>query len=390
MPSVRPRRLGAVVELARRLDTRVGRTWRPDARRIVVNVRTPMNLATLAPIIARMQEDARIAFCLTASEGASAAPAAAPGPLPHLRRITPRAALMQRFDAYLAADFVWLPLPRGTRRVQTFHGVAGKYRTVYDGPSRPMPEWDRFFFINEHRWRRFVESGAIPADSPAARLVGMPRVDCLVDGSLDRDAVLRDLGVDPSRTTVLYAPTWTAHSSVAVMGEELVRRLAAAGHAVIVKLHDRSRDPRAANSGGVDWGARLEPLARASGGMLATGADASPYLAACDVLVTDHSSVAFEYLLLDRPVVRIEMPELIARADIEPTYVELLASASTSVRTAAEAVAVVERACAAPMEHSASRRGVAREMFYRPGTATDRAVRNLYELIELPPPTPDP
>jgi CDP-glycerol glycerophosphotransferase len=211
----------------------------------------------------------------------------------------------------------------------------------------------------------------------------MPKVDCLVDGSLRRDEVLTSIGIDPARRTVLYAPTWSAYSSLPMMGEEIVRRLTEAGYAVIVKLHDRSRDVREVNSGGVDWGDRLAPLLRAGGGVLATGANASRYLAASDVLISDHSSVAFEFLLLDRPVLRIHVPELIARTDIEPLYVEMLAKASTTIRAGREVVTAVEDCLADPDRQSAERRAVAAEMFHDPGTATSRAVKEIYETIEL-------
>ena len=112
---------------------------------------------------------------------------------------------------------------------------------------------------------------------------------------------------------------------------------------MIVKLHDRSRDLQYVNSGGVDWGARLEPLLQSFGGVLAKGNNSSPYLAAADVMITDHSSVGFEYLLLDRPLIRIHVPELIKNTDIEPSYVDLLASASTSVNNVDETMAAVER-----------------------------------------------
>jgi len=215
--------------------------------------------------------------------------------------------------------------------------------------------------------------------------VGYPKLDCLVDGSLDRDEILRSLGIDPGRRTVLYAPTWSQYSSLNDIGEELVRRLCEAGYAVIVKLHDRSRDGAQIHSGGVDWVSRLKPLLDKYNGHLASGSDASPYLAAADALITDHSSVGFEYLLLDRPLIRIESPELIAATNIHPAYVSLMAEASTTVRNVAEALIAVERGLAAPRDKAASRKAVADELFYRPGTATRRAVRELYEVIELDP-----
>jgi CDP-glycerol glycerophosphotransferase len=287
------------------------------------------------------------------------------------------------FEAYLTADFLWARLPRGTRRVQTFHGVAGKYRTVYDSPADSMRGWDRLFFINKRRLQNFVDTGAVDADSPAIRLIGMPRLDCLVDGSFQRDEILKSIGIDPSRKTVLYAPTWSRYSSVATMGEDIVKRLGAAGYAVIVKLHDRSRQADDYHSGGVDWGERLEPLLKKTGGVLASGSNSSTYLAAADVLITDHSSVGFEYLLLDRPLIRIHVPELLEKTDIEPVYVQLMSEAATSVHNIDELAAAVDQNFADPAAKSASRQYVAGEMFYKPGTATERAVKELCELMEL-------
>jgi hypothetical protein len=380
------RGIRSLVGLARQSDKWLSRTRRPESRRIVVNARTPMNYATLAPVVERLQKDPRVEIFFTSSDSPGRTSEIFADAKPPFRFIGPAAAAFHRFDAYVAADFTWLRLPRGARRVQTFHGVAGKYRSIYDNPARGAHNWDRYFFINRRRMNRYLSSGTIPDWVASARLVGMPRVDCLVDGSLKRDVILADLGIDPTRRTVLYAPTWSPYSSLPAMGEELVRRLGAAGFAVIAKFHDRSRDPRFINSGGCDWGARLEPLLQATGGALAKDANASRYMAAGDVLITDHSSVGFEYLLLDRPVVRIALPELIARTDVEPSYVELLASASSNTESCSGAVAAVERAFEEPSALSRERRAVAAEMFYRPGSATDRAVCYMYDVIELEPP----
>lgn len=375
--------LKRLITTARGIDKQWQRWRSPERRRLLVNARTAMNYATIAPIVERLQQDERMEFYFAASEKPELTESIYAAAVQPYKFVTPLQASLIQFDVYLAADFLWMKLPRGARRVQTFHGVAGKYRTVYDAPSQSMRSWDRLFFINERRLRHFIESGAIDEDSQAARLIGMPKLDCLVDGSLQRDRLLREWGIDPARRTILYAPTWSAHSSVVRMGEELVKRLGDAGYAVIVKLHDRSRDLQYVNSGGVDWGTRLEPLLQSFGGVLAKGHNSSPYLAAADVMITDHSSVGFEYLLLDRPLIRIHVPELIKNTDIEPSYVDLLASASSSVNDVDETVAAVERSFANSRDNSATRIVVANEMFYKPGTATERAVMELYELMDL-------
>jgi len=100
-------------------------------------------------------------------------------------------------------------------------------------------------------------------------------------------------------------------------------------------------------------------------------------------MISDHSSAAFEYLLLDRPLIRVEMPELLASTNINPDYVALLAEASTSVRSVPQAVAAVGDSLSDTNRLSAPRKAVSQELFYKPGTATCRAVSELYELMEL-------
>jgi CDP-glycerol glycerophosphotransferase (TagB/SpsB family) len=370
---------GALAGL-RDFDTR--RSRRSGRRRVLVDGRTPVNFTMVAPVVRAMGRDPRVDFYFTASEEPERM-AQIYREAPYVRTIHPRRAALMKFDAYVASDFMWASLPRGTRRVQVFHGVGGKYG--FDAPTEPMHAWHRIFFVNERRLRNVVAAGALDTDSPAIRLIGMPKTDCLVDGSIRRDAVLASLRLDPGRPTILYAPTWSPASSLNAMGVPLLSGLARLPVNVIVKLHDRSLDLRPRYSGGVDWAARLKPGLEPGRIALASGHDISPYLVASDVMITDHSSAGFEFLLCDRPIVRLHRPELIELANVHSDYVTLLASVADSVDTADEAVDAVERGLADPAARRADRRAVAADLFYRPGGATARSIRALYDVIELEP-----
>jgi hypothetical protein len=156
---------------------------------------------------------------------------------------------------------------------------------------------------------------------------------------------------------------------------------------VIVKLHDRSLDLRERYSGGVDWAGTLHAVLRGGPGVIAPRRDISPYLVAADLLITDHSSAGFEFLLRDRPIVRIHRPELLTAAKVHPDYATLLARVSESVETVAEALAAVDAGLANPGLRRGERRTVAADLFYRPGGATSRAVECLYEAMALAPET---
>ena len=201
--------------------------------------------------------------------------------------------------------------------------------------------------------------------------------------STDAPAIRASLGLRDQGPTILYTPTYSEASSLHLAGEAIVRALAGEGFNVIVKLHDRSLDPDPRYNAGIDWRARFQALAASLAGRVAFTeiADASPVLAAADAMVTDHSSIGFEYLVLDRPLIVFDAPDLPRAARINPEKVQLLRSAADVVRTPAEAARKAREALAAAGHLSAPRRRIARELFYEPGTATARAVDLLRTVL---------
>jgi hypothetical protein len=376
----------AVARGVHRVDGAVSAIGR-SRHRILFEAASPMSVVVARPVIEAMRRDQRLDLWFTANDSVWG-----PGQLfeeagLNHRVVSPASARWIKFDAHINTDFwnlTWLP--RDARRVHFFHGVAGKYDL--DAPTRIAPvvaTFDRLLFPNRDRLHRYAEAGLVDPDSPTAALIGYPKVDCLVDGTLQRGTIEEALGLDRSRPTVVYAPTWSAHSSLNTGGESIIRALRHLGHNVIVKLHDRSYDRSLRASGGVDWRREIERVCRQEGAHLARGYDAAPYLYVADALVTDHSSVGFEFMLLDRPVVVLDCPDLIERAQINPHKVALLRSGA-DVSSLGAVGRVVNRALQTPASLSARRREVAAELFHAPGTATARALQCIYDLLGVPAP----
>jgi hypothetical protein len=355
-------------------------------RRILFEAASPMSFAIFKPVHALLEKDPRLEVWFTAY-GRAWQPAEIYGQFGITANVVPASrARWMKVDAYVNTDFwdmTWLH--RRTCRIHLFHGVAGKY--ALDAPVEIAPlvsTFDSLMFANADRRNRYIEAGLAPDDPIKAALVGYPKVDCLVDGTLDRRHIATRLGLDPRTPTVIYAPTWSPYSSLNAMGEELIERLAAEGLQVIAKLHDRSYDLQERGSGGIDWKTRLAKYDGHPRVRVVRDADASPYLVASDAMVSDHSSVAFEFMILDRPVVVIDRPKLIARAGISPDKVRLLRSGAVVTADAREATAAVVEALQYPRRLSEERKRVAARLFYRPGTASARAAATIYRLIGLP------
>ncbi len=227
--------------------------------------------------------------------------------------------------------------------------------------------------------QRYLEAGVVTTTQAA--LVGYPKLDALVSGALDGRVVRDALGLIGGRPTALYAPTYSPASSLHLAGEAIIRGLASAGFNVIVKLHDRSLDLDPRYTAGIDWGARMRALEVPGRVAYVEAPDASPYLAAADIMVTDHSSVGFEYLVLDRPLLVFDTPGLVEAARINAEKVVLLRSAARVAGSVDGLVAAALQETAAPGRLSTERRRVAGDVFYEPGGATTRAVALIRELL---------
>ena len=376
-----PARLrGVALAAIRRIDHAVGR--RASRASVLIDVRTPMNLAVLRPVWRHLSQDPRVRLAFVAEDHGGALATLAPEGL--AGALIPRTgARWQRWDLAITAD-AWnhTPLARCRRRIQFFHGVAGKYDL--DHPERlaaaDLHQFDRVGFINTNRMQRYLRSGAVRPEQ--AVLVGYPKIDDLLNGAWPAPAVRSSLGLPPDHRAVLYAPTFSTAGSLHLAGEAIVQALLDTGASVIVKLHDRSMTPDPKHTNAVDWPARLAAFAAEPRFAFARTADAGPCLSAADVLVTDHSTVGFEFALLDRPLVIYDAPDLRDAARIDADKWALLRSMADIADTPDRLREAVRLALARPERYQAERRR-ARELFAFPGRATREALAAVYGLLEL-------
>jgi hypothetical protein len=372
------RRMSVLRKLApavHRLDHAVGRRLRAE-RDVLVEMRTPVCKAVLSAVADELAADPAIRVWYTSEYPARIVPIVPHGHFLHHSEIEWR-----RFDLYLNGDpWAAARLRRCARRINFFHGVAGKYDL--DNPAGlPMgfELYDRVAFINRDRMSRYLAAGIVTPRQAA--LVGYPKLDALVNGGWRGSEIRESFGLDEGHPVVLYAPTYSAASSLHIAGEAIVRALFDAGLSVIVKLHDRSLDPDPRYNDGIDWRARFRALEAPGRVKFVEGCDASPLMAAADALVTDHSSVGFEFLVLDRPLLIYDAPDLARTARINPEKVALLRGAADVVHTTGELIDALQDALRHPARRSHDRRRVASDMFFEPGSATARAVALAYELL---------
>ncbi len=218
--------------------------------------------------------------------------------------------------------------------------------------------------------------------------IGSPKTDALFRPEPGRQELLREMGLDANRRTICYAPTWQRGASLQTNGEAIIRALSTLSANVIVKLHHislKSADAEAwvaRETGGTDWRRAISALeAEHPNVRLARGQDATPYLAAADVLVSDASGTAYEFLLLDRPIVFYDVPRLFEEYGTHG--ISYWGRSCGDIVGDLEAMkATVTRAIANPEHKRAERQAMIQRVVYTRGHATERAGRALLALAE--------
>lgn len=306
-----------------------------------------------------------------------------------MRAIRRGLAALFRFDLLLTADYeVWKPFEhprlgiRRTPRLQIFHGVSVRNGAIQD----KMRRFHHLFTVGPYMDRAFIEQGIFPSGDPRLVPVGMPKTDRLLDGSLDRGEVRARLGVDASRPVVTLAPTWIPKTPMNRYGEELVRALARDEWTLLVKLHDKFFDPRYNT---VDWRRRLSAFAREHPSVrVIRDYDAIETLFASDVLISDVSSIANEFALLDRPLVYLAIEDE-ARLRRQYPRLDLITwgqRAGEVVDSPETCVRAVRDALGNPERFGAIRRAMAADLFHNRGRATSVATQHIYRILDMEPP----
>jgi CDP-glycerol glycerophosphotransferase len=129
---------------------------------------------------------------------------------------------------------------------------------------------------------------------------GYPRSDLTVgtDPAEMRALLVELLDIEPDKKIVLYAPTWRGEVGAAVDTSDVIAESITAlslglpeGYQLLLKVHDRAYQFAKANPA-------LSGLAN-----VPDWVETNELLSAVDVLITDYSSICFDFLCLRRPII---------------------------------------------------------------------------------------
>lgn len=359
-------------------------------KRILFTGYAPCHFLSCFPAYRRLAEDPRVEFWLSGGFRRQAGDAVSFSiegfydrfPVDPARVIPFDQAQKEDFDVHVSAHLSPPLSPRSAKKsVQLFHGVSFKNMLVRE-------QYLTFSFIclaGRYHAEVYRKKGYIRSDGGRCLVTGFAKVDPLVDGSLDRAATLKKIGVDPLRPTVLYAPTGSRHNSMETMGPQVIGAIRAADRwNLLVKPHDHPKITT------IDWFRELAPL-ESERVKIIRDLDVVPYIHAADLVLTDASSVAVEYTLMDRPIVFLDVPELFkdvldrgGALDLD-TYGRRI---GVVVQKPEQVVDAIADSLKHPQREGDIRREMARHVFFDPGRATDRVSGVVLHAAGLAPALP--
>ena len=214
----------------------------------------------------------------------------------------------------------WFSKREGQHLLQTWHGTPIK-KLLHDAPravtlryrrlmDRQVPQWDLLLAQSPQAGRRLQQ--ALGYRGPV-RVGEYPRNVRLLGGAEVRRRVRHELGIGQGQPVILYAPTWReslrpatgaagcsaaggSGPAGALDGVRLAERL---GAAVLMCSHHMNRAGRVPGMIDVSGYPSVEEL-----------------MLAADILVSDYSSIFFDFALTGKPAV-VYAPDLASYRDVE-------------------------------------------------------------------------
>ncbi|HDH53510.1 MAG TPA: hypothetical protein ENH24_03385, partial [Nitrospirae bacterium] len=162
-----------------------------------------------------------------------------------------------------------------------------------------------------HKKALLTAQGYYGVDLPPMYEVGYLRGDRLLKMSetFNRSLFLESLGLSDV-PTVMYAPTWGDFSSTTEWIDKVVEVCGDMGINLLLRLHPIVLTLKAKwKTGGVDWNRKLHDIEKKySYVRVAMSHDIDDIMLASDVMITDVSGMALEFLTMDKPVVFLPAP----------------------------------------------------------------------------------
>ncbi len=261
------------------------------------------------------------------------------------------------------------------------HGTGIK-NILYRELARVPDDRYQIFVEGQHRVTSLKESGRL--GNSEVHLIGLPKLDYYFQGRFsDREETLSRLGLDPSKKTVVYAPTYKPTSMYRIK-DDLFEQTR--DYNLIIKLHPYS------------WMGKYAPhrqhriyerrVKRFAHAVLLPFEEYNivPYYSVADTLISEASSTVFDFLALNKFGIVFDLPcDGLTHSDGEPMLEidnrEFLKGAFVHIDSGDRIRAAIEQALSPTAEMIAKADEYRASLFYNlDGRAANRFVEKVEQL----------
>ncbi|OFX67894.1 MAG: hypothetical protein A2X12_07360 [Bacteroidetes bacterium GWE2_29_8] len=304
---------------------------------------------------------------------------------------------LKNIDMFIETN-IYARGPESSKKVFIGHGQPNK---VTKWSPDNLKSFEYYFLYGQLEKEMFE---VIKLDQPEATKhiklieVGYPKLDKQINNEYHKETVFNELGFQSNRKTIIYAPAWDPGCSLRIYKSLIVDKILEIPNInLIVKLHPTNLEP--ANSihynfytGGVDWRTVFAAYSHLPNFKFIEDWEVNKYLFISDLMVTDFSGVALEYILLDRPTVNIDCPEFYNKTLVEWNCDPEISKNDERFNAGRNAGVIVENLdemkdkitflLENPTYNSEKRNKLAQKFLYNPGRGAKVSVDYIIEILD--------
>lgn len=277
-------------------------------------------------------------------------------------------------DLTFIADSVYPWVEGCGKLVHVGHGVLSKGQYYTDTPTARREEFaDMVCVPGKHHqaiMRRIISKPVVAT--------GMCKLDDLFSGKISRASVIKQFGLPDDYRYVLFAPTFNDElSAIPFVQDRIGQVLPDDKTLLIIKLHPSTKP---------EYKEMYRALPSKDKRIIfADELDITPFLALCDVMISDVSSAMMEFAALDKPVILFNNPNWTSYQNYNPADIEFQwRDIGVQVSDLDEMRAAVSLCLQDPAVHADKRKKYTDLLFAnkRGGNAAERIVKLALSLLE--------
>ena len=278
----------------------------------------------------------------------------------------------QEFEPHvtIVADACHSTVPQLQHIINVGHGMICKGAFYTDSPIIRRENLSEIMLVpGPWHKRRLAKNVFIPIIT-----TGFIKSDQLFGPqAVSREDFCASLGIDPAKKIVLFAPTYNPELSTIPCVREKIAEIATPDRELLIKLHNVTDQC---------WKDLYQKMAEVYPNIhYLTDTDYAGMMHAADLMISDVSSIYIEFLLLDKPLVLFNNPDMKNFIYYRPHEIEYLArEAARQVGTIEELFAAITEELANPDRLSAKRRQYIPALDYgRDGNSAKRAAQAILD-----------